>query len=256
MDLEHPIYNAIEQMEVNMGILEMKNVTYSYKSKYQSVDAVKKVNLNINQGKVYAIIGKSGSGKTTLLSMMAGLTLPVDGDILYNGESVKKLDLEEYRRDKTSVIYQTFNLFPLMTVLENVIYPLELKGIKYTEAKLIAEKHIKSVGLSEEHYMRFPNMLSGGERQRVAIARALSTGSKLLLADEPTGNLDVTNGEVVVKLLIDLAHKDDLAVVIVTHDLGIAKKADIVLHMQDGILRLLEDADSTGVEHEKGFSFV
>jgi putative ABC transport system ATP-binding protein len=229
-----------------MGLMEMKNVTYIYKSKYQSVEAVKKVNLDINQGNVYAIIGKSGSGKTTLLSLMAGLALPAEGDILYNGESVSKLDLDEYRRDKTSVIYQTFNLFPLMTVLENVIYPLELKGIKYTEAKSIAEKHIKSVGLDEQHFMRFPNMLSGGERQRVAIARALATGSKLLLADEPTGNLDMANGDMVVKLLTDLAHQDNLAVVIVTHDLAIAKKADIVLHMQDGNLQLMENEYSVG----------
>lgn len=220
-----------------MAIMEMKQVSYVYKSKFQSVEAVKNVNLSIEQGKVYAIIGKSGSGKTTLLSLMAGLTLPTAGDILYLGDSTKALDLEEYRRDKVSVIYQTFNLFPLMTVLENVIYPIELKGMKYSEAKEIAEKHIRSVGLEEQHYMRFPNMLSGGERQRVAIARALATGSKLLLADEPTGNLDVANGEVVVKLLTDLAHKDNLAVVIVTHDLSIAQKADMVLHMQDGELR-------------------
>lgn len=224
-----------------MGIIELKNVSYIYKSKYQSVEALKNVSLNINLGKVYAVIGKSGSGKTTLLSLMAGLTLPVEGDILYNGESIKKLDLEEYRRDKTSVIYQTFNLFPLMTALENVIYPMELKGVKYAEARSIAERHIKSVGLDEQHFMRFPNMLSGGERQRIAIARALATGSKLLLADEPTGNLDVTNGDVVVKLLTDLAHQDHLAVVIVTHDLAIAKKADIVLHMQDGKLLLVEE---------------
>jgi putative ABC transport system ATP-binding protein len=224
-----------------MGIMEMNKVSYIYKSKYHSVEAVKNINLNIHQGKVYAVIGKSGSGKSTLLSLMAGLALPTQGDVLYNGESMRKMNLEEYRRDKSSVIYQTFNLFPLMTVLENVIYPLELKGIKYLNAKVIAEKHIKSVGLDEQHYMRFPNMLSGGERQRVAIARALATGSKLLLADEPTGNLDVANGDVVVKLLTDLAHQDNLAVVIVTHDLAIAKKADVVLHMQDGELLLMEE---------------
>jgi putative ABC transport system ATP-binding protein len=220
-----------------MGILEMKEVSYIYKSRYQSVEAVKQVSLNIEQGKVYAIIGKSGSGKTTLLSLMAGLALPSQGEVYYNGESVRNLSLEEYRRDKTSVIYQTFNLFPLMTVLENVIYPLELKGIKHSEAKIIAQRHIESVGLEEQHYKRFPNMLSGGERQRVAIARALATGSKLLLADEPTGNLDVANGDVVVKILTKLAHEDHLAVVIVTHDLAIAGKADVVLHMQDGRLQ-------------------
>ncbi len=219
-----------------MGLLELKNVSYSYQSQYQSVEAVKGVSLELEQGKVHAIIGKSGSGKSTLLSLMAGLALPAAGDILYNGESVKSINLESYRRDKASVIYQTFNLFPLMTVIENVIFPLELKGMKFAEAKEIAGKHIKSVGLDEQHYKRFPNMLSGGERQRVAIARALATGSKLLLADEPTGNLDVTNGDMVVKLLTDLAHNDNLAVVIVTHDLAIAKKADVVLQMQDGRL--------------------
>lgn len=219
-----------------MGILELSNVSYSYQSQYQKVEAVKKVNLELEQGKVYAIIGKSGSGKSTLLSLMAGLTLPEGGDILYNGESIKNLKLEEYRRDRVSVIYQTFNLFPLMTVIENVIFPLELKGMKHAEARSIAKKHINSVGLMEQHYRRLPNMLSGGERQRVAIARALASGSKLMLADEPTGNLDVANGDLVVKLLTDLAHNDNLAVVIVTHDLAIADKADVVFEMQDGRL--------------------
>lgn len=219
-----------------MSILKLDNVYYSYKNQYQTVEAVKGVSFELEQGKVYAIIGKSGSGKSTLLSIMAGLTLPQTGDILYNGESLKNIDIEEYRRDKASVIYQTFNLFPLMTVIENVMFPLELKGMKYAEARAIAEKHIESVGLGMKHYKRFPNMLSGGERQRVAIARALATGSKLMLADEPTGNLDVANGDVVVKLLTDLAHNDNLAVVIVTHDLSIADKADVVFQMQDGIL--------------------
>lgn len=219
-----------------MAILEIKNVSYVYKSKHQNVEAVKGVNLSIEQGKVYAIIGKSGSGKTTLLSLMAGLTLPTEGSILYNGESLEKMNLEEYRREKASVIYQSYNLFPLMTVLENVIYPMELKGMKYSEAKSLAKKHLKSVELAKEHYVRFPNMLSGGERQRVAIARALSTGSNLMLADEPTGNLDGVNGEIVVKLLTDLAHRDRIAVVIVTHDLAIAENADVVLNMKDGSL--------------------
>ena len=222
-----------------MEILKLVDVSYSYQNQFQTVDAVKNVNLEIEQGKVHAIIGKSGSGKSTLLSLMAGLTLPKSGDILYEGESIQKISLEEYRRDKASVIYQTFNLFPLMTVLENVIFPLELKGMKHSEAREIAMKLIESVGLGKGHYKRFPNMLSGGERQRVAIARALATGSKLLLADEPTGSLDVANGDVVVKLLTDLAHNDNLAVVIVTHDLSIEQKADVVFQMQDGRLSLM-----------------
>lgn len=229
-----------------MGILKLIDVSYSYQNQYQTVEAVKNVSLEVELGKVHAIIGKSGSGKSTLLSLMAGLTLPKSGDILYEGESIQKVSLEEYRRDKASVIYQTFNLFPLMTVLENVIFPLELKGMKHADAREIAMKHIESVGLSKDHCKRFPNMLSGGERQRVAIARALATGSRLLLADEPTGSLDVANGDMVVKLLTNLAHKDNLAVVIVTHDLSIAEKADIVYRMQDGRLTITGTVEING----------
>jgi len=214
-------------------IFSMVGVSKTYPPHKQ---VLKDIYLSFFYGAKIGIIGLNGSGKSTLLSLMAGLTLPKSGDILYEGESIFKINLEEYRRNKASVIYQTFNLFPLMTVLENVIFPLELKGMKHSEAREIAVKYIESVGLSKDHCKRFPHMLSGGERQRVAIARALATGSKLLLADEPTGSLDVANGEIVVKLLTDLAHKENLAVVIVTHDLSIAEKADVVYRMQDGMI--------------------
>jgi ABC-type lipoprotein export system ATPase subunit len=217
-----------------MNIVEISDVSYTYRNKFQQTKALEQVSFTIQEGYVYSITGKSGSGKSTLLSMLAGLMLPTTGEILYLGTSTRKLNLDEYRRNHVSVIYQAFHLFPLLTVLENVIYPLELKKIKIQKAKEIAKKHLESVGLDESYYHRFPNMISGGEKQRVAIARALATGSKIILADEPTGNLDENNGKIVVDLLTKLAHEHNLAVVIVTHDMEIAKNTDMQIQIRDG----------------------
>ncbi len=223
-------------------ILKLDNVSYQYSNHYQSVDAVKGVNVDFHEGKMYAIIGKSGSGKSTLLSLMAGLTLPTDGQVIYRGTPTDKVDLDKYRRQNVAVVYQSFNLFPLMTCLENVCFPLELLGKTPKEAAVIAREQIAHVNLPETVYKRFPNMISGGEKQRVAIARALASGAKIILADEPTGNLDVANGEKIVELLWHLAHDDNYLVIIVTHDLGITKVADEVMQMTDGYLKpLLRD---------------
>jgi putative ABC transport system ATP-binding protein len=134
------------------------------------------------------------------------------------------------------VIYQSFNLFPLMTCLENVCYPLELKGYSPKEAAVIAADYIKKVDLPETVHNRFPNMLSGGEQQRIAIARALASGAQVILADEPTGNLDVATGKRIVKLLSDLVHEEHYTIIIVTHDISIADIADEVVQMADGKL--------------------
>lgn len=219
-----------------MPILELEGVTYRYKNKYQSVEAVKNVNYEFERGKVYAIVGKSGSGKTTLLSLMAGLALPGEGQVYYNGRSTKDMDRDRYRRDEVAVIYQTFNLFPMLNVLENVMYPLQLRGIGGQQAKERAKEMIAAVGLTDVVYRRYPAMLSGGERQRVAIARALAADVKIIFADEPTGNLDVENSDRVIDLLFDLCHKRGYCVIVVTHDPDIAGKADVVIRMQDGCL--------------------
>ena len=217
-------------------IIEIKNATYSYKNKYQSVPAIRDVSTSFERGRLYAIIGKSGSGKTTLLSLMAGLALPETGQILFQGVPTDSFDLDQYRREKVAVIYQSFNLFPLMTCLENVCYPLELMGYTPKEAAVIAKDYIRKVDLPDTVHNRFPNMLSGGEQQRIAIARALASGAQVILADEPTGNLDIATGRRIVKLLSDLVHKDNYAVIIVTHDISISEIADEVLRMQDGQL--------------------
>ena len=219
-----------------MAVLELQNVRYTYQTQYQRVEALKGVTHTFEQGNAYAIIGKSGSGKTTLLSLMAGLDLPTEGEIFCEGAPVSKMDSERYRREKVAVIYQSFRLFPLLTAAENIMYPMELRGMKPREARERAAQLVERVGLPSTVLDRFPTMLSGGEQQRVAIARALGMDTRILLADEPTGNLDEANSAQVTELLLELAHTTDRCVIIVTHDLELASRTDSILHMRDGVL--------------------
>ena len=219
-----------------MAILSANHVCFSYQGKHQTVYAVRGITCDFHSGTVYSIVGKSGSGKSTFLSLLAGLELPDEGDILIEGVSIRKGNRDLLRRDKIAVIYQNYNLFPLLTVEENVMYPLKLKGIKTASAKKEAERCLREVGLDEGLWKRFPLRLSGGEQQRVAIARALATGAKILLADEPTGNLDTENSRTIVSILQKLAHDNGCCVIIVTHDLQIAEASDVVMNMKDGIL--------------------
>lgn len=219
-----------------MSILEVHNVTYRYESKYQTVNALNGVDCDFEEGKLYALVGRSGSGKSTLLSLMAGLMLPTSGEILFEGVPTSSINLNRYRRENAAVIYQSFRLLPLLTVSENVTYPMELRGFKGRKARARAAELIAKVGLPDTVLNRFPDMLSGGEQQRVAVARAMGMNTKLLLADEPTGNLDTENSRLIVDLLLKLAHEDGYCVVVVTHDLDIADRADLVFRMRDGKL--------------------
>ena len=220
-----------------MSVLKLQDVKYIYKTQYQQVQALKGISYEFAPGTVHAIVGKSGSGKTTLLSLMAGLDLPTEGKILCQGVSTEDMNLEKYRREKVAVIYQSFRLFPLLTVAENIMYPMELRGMKAKAAREKAAQLVERVGLPESALDRYPTMLSGGEQQRVAIARALGMDTKVLLADEPTGNLDTANSENIFKILQRLAHEEGYCVVIVTHDLALAEKADRVLELQDGAVK-------------------
>ena len=214
--------------------ISLNNVSYSYTGKFQTVRAVDHISYDFEPGKCYAIIGKSGSGKTTLLSLMAGLDLPTEGDIIIDGKSTKDWDRNKMRRDAVSVIYQNYNLFPLLTVQENIQYPLELRKTPKKDAARIAREVRERVELSVNYDKRLPSHLSGGEQQRVAIARTLAQGCKIILADEPTGNLDSTNTRNIVDILKSLAHEDGCTVIIVTHDPAVAEQADVVLQMKDG----------------------
>lgn len=221
-----------------MCIIKVDNASYTYLSKYQKVEALKSVSCTFDRGKLYAIIGHSGCGKSTMLSLLAGLDLPTSGDIFVEGTSTRAIDRDAYRQKTVSVVYQAFNLFPLFTALENVMYPLELNDVGVKEAKKRAEKLISDVGLGEKSYKQRPLMMSGGEQQRVAVARALASGGKIILADEPTGNLDTENGEKVMGIFRALAHDQNYTVVIVTHDMEIAATADVVYKMKDGQLSI------------------
>ena len=219
-----------------MSILQINDVQYTYQSKYQKVQALRGLTLSFEPGKLYALVGRSGSGKTTLLSLMAGLDLPTGGEIDFEGKPLSGLDRDLYRRDDVAVIYQSYNLLPLLTVEENVAFPLELKKLPREEIRKTAQEKLRLVGLDEGYFKRLPAMLSGGEQQRVAVARALAAQARVILADEPTGNLDTDNASKVIELLRTLAHEQGVCVIVVTHDLSIADRADAVFRLKDGQL--------------------
>jgi len=221
-----------------MTVVELNQVKYSYRTRYHSIDVLKGVSHRFEEGKIYALVGKSGSGKSTLLSLMAGLDVPEEGDVLCRGISTREMKLDRYRREQVSVIYQSFHLLPMLTVLENVMYPLELRGIRGKKALELAKEQIRKVNLPDSVFDRFPAMLSGGEQQRIAIARALSTDCGLLLADEPTGNLDSENGDHIIDLLLEIAHREGYCVILATHDLDILPRMDEVIRIQDGQILL------------------
>ena len=217
-----------------MGILDVKNVSYEYRNKYRTVKAVNGIDYSFDAGKFYAIVGASGCGKTTFLYLLAGLDVPSGGDVIYASGSTKSIDRDDLRRDDVAVIYQNFNLFPLLTVLENVMYPLSLHKTPKKEARQIAKEKLAAVGLTPEFHKRFPSMLSGGEQQRVAIARSLAAGGSVILADEPTGNLDAENSRNIIDILKRLAHDENYCVIVVTHDSAVASCADEVIKLRDG----------------------
>jgi len=217
-----------------METLSLNDVKYEYLNKYQTVHALAGVSCEFRCGVFYAVMGKSGSGKTTMLSMLAGLDDPTSGDVKLGDLAVRELDRDKYRLDHISVIYQSLNLFPLLTAIENVMFPLEYKKVPRQEAREIAVEKLLSVGIDESMHRRLPSMLSGGEQQRVAIARALANKTEFILADEPTGNLDTENSLLIVRLLKDLAKKENVCVVVVTHDPAVSDEADEVLRISDG----------------------
>ena len=217
-----------------MTELKLEQLGYQYRGAKKA--ALTDVNAVFSAGTLTAIIGPSGSGKTTLLSL---LDRPSAGRILLDGQDIAEIDADEYRRERAAVIFQSFQLFPLLTALENVACPMELRGTKRTEASARAEQLLRTVGITAEQQTRYPARLSGGEQQRVAIARALAGGAQLLLADEPTGNLDGENSRSIVALLRSLAHDAGCCVIVVTHDLAIARSADAAYELRDGALRLI-----------------
>lgn len=217
-----------------MSILSAEKLSFTYQSKYQKVHALDDASCEFELGKFYAIVGQSGSGKTTLLSMLAGLGDPDEGQVVSDGKKVREIGSERHRRENVSVIYQSFNLFPHLTILENVAYPMRVVRVPMREAVPRAQELLAAVGLEDVDERKRPAMLSGGQQQRVAIARALASEAKVLLADEPTGNLDSENGRNIITLLRYLAGEANRCIIVVTHDRDIAAQADVVYRMRDG----------------------
>ena len=219
-------------------VLEAKDIYKSFNEGKNNVDVIKGLSLAIEQGEFVSIVGSSGSGKSTLLHILGGLDLPTQGSIFLNGRRFDQLGEAErgfLRNQHLGFVYQFHHLLPEFTALENVAMPLMLrKDMTFKEAKQRAEYLLERVGLSHR-LTHQPGELSGGERQRVALARALVTRPQLMLADEPTGNLDRNTAVGIFELLADLRKELNMAMLIVTHDEQLAKQADRVLHMQDGL---------------------
>ena len=207
-----------------MPTLELKNVSYAYE---KGKAVLQNVSAELETGKMYAILGPSGSGKTTLLSLLGGLDVPTQGSVLFDGEDITTKGLEHHRRNHISLIFQSYNLIDYMTPVENV----------RLTAKLDAAPILERLGLEQDEIARNVLKLSGGQQQRVAIARALASDAPVILADEPTGNLDADTAEEITAVLKESAHAFGKCVVVVTHSGEVAKQADVVLEIKRGHLK-------------------
>lgn len=216
--------------------IQARGLSKTYGTGEVSVNAVKNVDLQLHEGKVIGLFGPSGSGKTTLLSMLGCLLKPTEGTLHLYGTEVNGLpekDLPRIRKQYVSFIFQGFNLFPALTAFENILLALHVKGERGTNAEKRAQAILKEVGLSDRSNF-LPRDLSGGQKQRVSIARALATSSPLILADEPTANLDHNNGRKVMNMLRVLATRKAKCVIVATHDIRIADLFDHILQLEDG----------------------
>ena len=214
-----------------MGILKLENVGYRYKDAPKDSYVFKNINYEFEEGKMYAIKGKSGSGKTTLLSLITGLEKCTEGQILYDGKTLKKMNLDRYRNTDIGIVFQSYNLLPRLTAIENIIVSMEISKVKVKNKKQKALELMKSVGLSEEHAKRKILKLSGGEQQRIAIARSLSYNPKIIIADEPTGNLDKDTESEILKIFKNLAKDKNKCVIIVTHSQNVCNEVDTIYEL-------------------------
>ena len=207
-----------------MSVLTLKDVSYTYDKRKM---VIKNMNLDFEAGTLYAIVGESGAGKTTLLSMLSGLTKPTMGEIIYNGKNISKLNPYTYRSKYVGVIFQSYNLLPHLNAVENVILSMDISGKKIPNKQKKAQELLRSVGLGEELWDRRILKLSGGEQQRVAIARTLAFDSDVILADEPTGNLDGRTQDAIMDIFMKLAREQDKCIIIVTHSPEVARMVDV-----------------------------
>lgn len=217
-------------------LLTLDSVSFAYREGKNHVQAVKRASGEFWPGKLYTIVGRSGSGKSTLLSIVAGLEVAGGGNVRVCGEELRAGGLDQYRRHKVGMVFQSFNLLPQLTALENVALAMDIAGWVERDSMARASALLGRVGIDAVTAGRRPLHLSGGEQQRVAIARALAVDPPLIIADEPTGNLDDQTGAQIIQLLSDLAHVEGRCVIVATHSAALSRQADEVWFMQDGQL--------------------
>lgn len=220
-----------------MTILEAKELCYFYQDGENRRMILQDTSVKFEKGQFYTILGESGSGKTTFLSLISALEAPSTGEILYNGEDIKKIGYERFRRDDVSIIFQNYNLVPYLTGLENVLVAMSITDNEMPKnMPEIAYNLLDYIGITKAKADRLVNRLSGGEQQRIAIARALASNVDIILADEPTGNLDVGMEEEIVRIFKELASIHNKCVIVVTHSREIAEQSDQTLYLNQGEL--------------------
>ena len=213
-------------------VLSLKNVSYRYRDADRDDYVLKNINYEFEKGKTYAIKGRSGSGKTTLLSLISGLEKKYEGEIFYQDKLLSKINLDNYRSKNVGIVFQSYNLLPHLTAVENIILSMDISKVKVKDKKKLALNLMEEVGLPLNMANRRILKLSGGEQQRIAIARSLSYNPEIILADEPTGNLDRDTENDILKIFSDLAHKNNKCVIIVTHSENVCKKVDNVYELK------------------------
>ncbi|MBL1227476.1 ABC transporter ATP-binding protein [Enterococcus sp. BWR-S5] len=224
-----------------MAILETKKLNYYYQDGDQRRFILKDTNVAFEKGKFYTILGQSGSGKTTFLSLISALDTPQSGQVLFKKKDIKTMGYDKYRRDAISIIFQSYNLVPYLTAVENVLVAMSITDNKLPDnQKEVAYNLLDYIGITKAKADRLVNQLSGGEQQRVAIARALSTNVDIILADEPTGNLDEEMEQEIVAIFKKLAREHNKCVIVVTHSNDIAKESDETYYLKKGVLKRYE----------------
>ena len=220
-----------------MSILALQNVSYTYEGSNKTV--FQDVNMSFEAGKVYIIVGKSGAGKSTLLSLLAGLDTATGGEIAYDGENLAEINRNTFRAKKAGIIFQGFNLLTNATAIDNILLSMHISGVSERDKKAKAYALLKKVGIDKEKAKRKILKLSGGEQQRIGIARALAHNPELIIADEPTGNLDKATEDSILKIFSQLAHDEGKCVIIVTHSKRVTTIADEIWGIDKGVIREL-----------------
>ncbi|EHL14717.1 ABC transporter ATP-binding protein [Peptoanaerobacter stomatis] len=221
---------------VKSPFIQIKHIRKVYRMGNEKVVALNDVSLDIKRGEFVCFLGKSGSGKSTFLNMVAGLEKPTKGEIIIGGIHIEKLDEEQvtlFRQKNIGFIFQAYQLIPSLNAIENVALPLVFRGMSAKQSQKVAKKYLDDVGL-KGYYNRKPSQMSGGQQQRVGIARALVGNSKIIFADEPTGNLDSNTTLDVMNIIVDIAKKNNQTIILVTHDNMIADYADTIVELKDG----------------------